>query len=140
MSATTAEFYDSLPRGPLVRHIEQIHALVNHIEACGKAGISTVQAHSIVEQSLREIAVYTQERNPYPRPQPQGAVPDIATTMRKAFADFDASLKKMRAGRTPEQRERVAVRRHQQCIKDERTIGLGFVKAYAAKTRKELGL
>jgi len=132
----TEEFVPTLPRGPLVRHIEQIHALTLHIRACGRAGLPIDDPMVILEHSLREIAVYTQERNPYAPSDP----PDFLSAMKKAMANFETAFAKMKAKRTPEQSERLSQDRYEQRIRRERKIGLAFVKAEAARVRKELGL
>ena len=141
----TEEFVASLPRGPLLRHVEQVHALVAHIAACERARIPTDQAWLALEHSLREIAVYSREPERYFIPPDipemkldvQAVMTSAAETFRKAFKD----VKKIEPFKTsPESRERASEYKYREAVRRERQAGLRFVKAEATRVRTELGL
>lgn len=60
----TVEFMDSLPRGPLVRHLGKVHSIARTLPRFGRAGVNPASLYAALEYSLREIAAYTAE-TPY---------------------------------------------------------------------------
>lgn len=145
----TEEFKASLPYSPLNQHIAQVHALIEHTYQLGRAGLPMTDAKALAEHSLRSIAIFTAE--PYGVLASRGThdypgVMDLPSAMKSAVKGMGEAFAKMREGLVkPKQpldglNERLSQRNHLARIEDERRAGTAFVKAYAAKTRKEMGL
>lgn len=136
------EFHRSLPRGPLTRHIAQIYAVMLYMQRDHDPNAFEIATHS-----LREIARYTAE--PPRRGYGETTVPDLSGTefgkvVKRAAESMAAGLQSLRksieAARTPEAIERLAQQKHRARITNERHLGLTFVRAEAARVRRELGL
>lgn len=60
--------------------------------------------------------------------------------IRRAFENMQATVEKMRRGRTPLQIDAASAFRYELAVNRERAVGQKFVKDYAAKVRKDMGL
>lgn len=144
MTMRTDEFLRSLPPTPLRQHIGQLHAILVYTRADHDPN-----AFEIAEHSLREIARFTMiedRRYQPPAPLRPGARPlaDLGKVLNESFAKFNEGIAQMRKSiedkRTPEGIEYARNLRMRRGFAHERKIGLAFVKAEAARVRKELGL
>ncbi len=135
----TNEFVGSLPRGPLVQHIGQVHAILMHTGAGREPN-----ALNIAEHSLRQMAIYTAQAERYPGSFSAVAKPplsDFAKVMRKALSNMEGVLNRYRAKQPLDAlNESVSIRRYKAAVESERIAGLAHVKQEGRRVRKELGL
>lgn len=155
MSTTiTDEFLSTLPEGPLIQYIGQLHAILVY----GRVG-NDPNVFAIAEHSLRQIARYSQadetaryyESAEYhaekQRERMMAAVikpPSLAgfgEAMRSGIKNMADTVAKMRErNELSGLNERLRTRDYRSRLAHEKELGLNFVQAEARRVRKELGL
>lgn len=131
------EFYNSLPRGPLTRHIAQVYAIMLYGGVGNQPNLIEAATHS-----LREIAAYTAEPPRYETRRDEFLSRYMAAgsgveRLREAARRMASSL----AGATARaDGEYTATLLYKSRIEGERAKGLAHVRAEALRVRAELGL
>jgi hypothetical protein len=162
----TEQFRASLPRGPLVQHVTQVHHILS-------LAYMDKNALEMAEHSLRAIAAYTAEQpfaeprnrwlaamererhapqllgthTPNPLLSPE-AVERIAAagrsmqeSVRKGFANMARRVEERRLGNHLHgtlDTEAYSERKYEAKIDHEREVGRAFIKNYAWRTRSEI--
>lgn len=143
---TTEEFMRDIPRTPIYRHIEHVHALLLFLH--GQAGPGNDPVMEAGEHSLHQIAIASvsmltpEERYAEQMRRQRVDHPSVLhDAMRDAFKNMSEAIRRVRfPASSPEAKEDRAAREYRRMLRSQRTQARVHLQREVARVRRELGL